>query len=82
MRLHPWVKLLTTRFGNEELILFRLFERFFLTKIYLVLKNAERLAQIIITDIESLDDQGTEKEIDRTDVTNDDDDTFYNEIVV
>ena len=56
MRLHPWVKLLTTRFGNEELILFRLFERFFLTKIYLVLKNAERLAQIIITDIESLDD--------------------------
>ena len=50
------MKLLTTRFGNEELILFRLFERFFLTKIYLVLKNAERLAQIIITDIESLDD--------------------------
>ena len=51
----------------------------------LIRKNEEYVAQIVITDIESLNDQDTFKIIDINDETNDehdvdDDDTCYNEM--
>ena len=54
-------------------------------KKHFILKNAEYVAQIVITDIGSLNDQDNFKIIDSNDKTNDehdvdDDDTCYNEM--